>query len=70
MSPRHATKTSFKPKEGKRFSRRMKISLHDGEHAQIEREAERVGLTPAEWVRDVVRDRLFDATTREFQENA
>jgi hypothetical protein len=57
MSPQRATRTSWKPKEGVRFTRAIKISLHTDEADAI---ARHVGFeqTPAEWAREAVRERM------------
>lgn len=58
MSPRHATKTSFRPKEGQRFARAVKVSLHDTEMERLRDEAREDGVTPSEWARQTIRERL------------
>jgi hypothetical protein len=58
MSPRHATRTSYRPKEGRRFTSAIKVSLHVGEMERVAIAAAEDNVTPAEWVRNAVRERL------------
>lgn len=67
MSPKgRANQTSWKPKEGKRFSRQIKVSLHDSEMRRIAWLAAANDETPAEWAREAVRQRLDDVALVEL----
>lgn len=59
MSPRHATRTSYRPKEATAFGWTVKVSLHDSEGAEAKRRAKAEGVTPSEWARSVLRRELL-----------
>ena len=58
MSPRHATRTSFVPKERKKFTAAIKVSLHAEEKEAVDLLAAESRLTPSEWARQAVREKV------------
>jgi creatinine amidohydrolase/Fe(II)-dependent formamide hydrolase-like protein len=58
MSPRHATRTSFAPKEREKFTTAIKISLHAGEKETVSLLAAESSMTPSEWARQAVREKM------------
>lgn len=55
MSPKHATKGSYRPKEGRTFTKQVKVRLHDAEYEHLADLAADKNVTPTEWARKALR---------------